>query len=385
MMILGIDASNLRDGGGVTHLVELLKVAEPEKFGFSKVIVWSGKKTLDKIEEREWLIKSYLQVLDKNLLYRVFWQRFTLSKLAIKNGCTLLFVPGGAYAGNFHPMVTMSRNLLPFEWKELLRYGFSLKMFKMILLRITQSYSFRVADGLIFLTKYAKETVNKVTRINENKVVIIPHGINNRFIIQPKSQLPIENYTKQNPFRLLYVSVIEMYKHQWNVAEAVYNLKEKGIPIVLDLIGPYYPPALKKLKQKLAEVDPSGEYITYHGSVSHNELHKRYANSDLCIFASSSENMPNILVEGMASGLPIACSKLGPMPEILKEGGVYFNPLDVDDIEYQLNGMIRSAQIRSSCSEISSNLVKQYSWQKCANKTFDFLKNVANTKIVSHR
>jgi hypothetical protein len=45
-MILGINASNIRSGGGVTHLVELLRAAEPEMYGFNKVIVWSGKKTL---------------------------------------------------------------------------------------------------------------------------------------------------------------------------------------------------------------------------------------------------------------------------------------------------------------------------------------------------
>ena len=28
--------------------------------------------------------------------------------------CDVLFVPGGAYAGAFHPVVTMSQNLLPF-------------------------------------------------------------------------------------------------------------------------------------------------------------------------------------------------------------------------------------------------------------------------------
>ena len=379
-MTLGIDASNLRDGGGITHLVEILKVAEPQKFRFSKVIVWSGKRTLDKIEEREWLTKCYLPILDKKLIFRMFWQRFELSKLARKSGCAVLFAPGGSYVGNFHPVVTMSRNLLPFEWNELLRYGFSLKLFKMVLLRITQTYTFRNADGLIFLTEYAKNVVNKIAKIPEHKTIIIPHGINSRFIIKPKTQFHIENYTIENPFRLIYVSVIEMYKHQWNVAEAVCRLQKRGIPVVLDLIGPYYYPALKKLKKKLIKIDPTGEFIIYHGPVSHDELNKKYINSDLCIFASSCENMPNILVEGMASGLPIACSKLGPMPEILKDGGVYFNPLDVDDIEYELNKIIASPQMRSSCSEISSGLVNHYSWQKCANSTFDFLNNFATAQ-----
>ena len=53
-MILGIDASNIRGGGGITHLVELLKAAHPAQHGFGKVVVWSGQETLSKIEERPW-------------------------------------------------------------------------------------------------------------------------------------------------------------------------------------------------------------------------------------------------------------------------------------------------------------------------------------------
>jgi len=40
----------------------------------------------------------------------------------------------------------------------------------------------------------------------------------------------------------------------------------------------------------------------------------------------------NILVEAMASGLPIACSNRGPMPEVLGDAGVYFDPEDPHDI-----------------------------------------------------
>ena len=38
----------------------------------------------------------------------------------IPNKCDILFVPGGIYHGGFRPFVTMSQNLLPFEWHEIL-------------------------------------------------------------------------------------------------------------------------------------------------------------------------------------------------------------------------------------------------------------------------
>lgn len=56
-MILGIDASNIYSGGGVAHLVEVLRAADPTYYGFEKVIVWGGEKILNKLENRNWLKK----------------------------------------------------------------------------------------------------------------------------------------------------------------------------------------------------------------------------------------------------------------------------------------------------------------------------------------
>src|SRR5215467_12224585 len=106
-MILGIDASNVRGGGGLTHLAEVLRVAEPNPVGFSKVIIWAGHETLGNIEDRSWIVKSHQPMLDKTLLHRMFWQRFKLDRLARLSKCDVLFVPGGSYAGDFEPIVTM--------------------------------------------------------------------------------------------------------------------------------------------------------------------------------------------------------------------------------------------------------------------------------------
>src|SRR5713226_6986202 len=86
-MRLGVDASNIRAGGGVTHLVELLRSADPPAHGFSQVIVWSGQATLDRIEDRPWLVKSSQPMLGRSLPYRAFWQRFSLSRLARMMEC----------------------------------------------------------------------------------------------------------------------------------------------------------------------------------------------------------------------------------------------------------------------------------------------------------
>lgn len=372
-MRLGIDAANIRAGGGVTHLVELLRAADPLAYGFSQVTVWSAKATLDRIEDRPWLVKSHQPMIERGLLQRVFWQRFKLSRLARESACTVLFVPGGSYAGDFHPMVTMSQNLLPFEWRELRRYGWTWITLKMLLLRWTQSQTFRQANGLIFLTQYAQNEVMRVVNTTVGQTTIIPHGIDGRFASSPREQRAISRYSLDHPFRILYVSIIDVYKHQWHVAEAVAKLRECGLPVVLDLVGPANSRALERLRQTLDRVDPAGKFVSYSGPVPHAELHARYALTDLFLFASSCETFGQILVEAMSSGLPIACSKRSAMSELLGDAGMYFDPEDSSDIYHAVRELIESPELRARLANASFERAQLYSWRRCADETFKFL------------
>jgi len=376
-MILGVDASNIRAGGGVTHLVELLRAADPLKNGFSKVLVWSGQATLSRIEDRSWLVKSQDSLLDRSLPFRTFWQTFKLSRLARMAGCGVLFVPGGSYAGDFQPMVTFSQNLLPFERRELWRYGWSFIVLKMMLLRWTQSRTFRQADGLIFLTRYAQEVVMRLIKTTTGKMTIIPHGVDDRFACPPREQQPISQYSVGRPFRILYVSIIDVYKHQWHVVMAVAQLRKSGFPVVLELVGPAYTPALKRLRQTLGMIDPNGEFVRYTGVVPYTELHARYAQANLGLFASSCETFGQIVAEAMSAGLPIACSNRSAMPEVLGDAGVYFDPEKPAEIATAISTLINSPVLRDEKANAAYRRSKTFTWQRCAHETFRFLAQVA--------
>jgi glycosyltransferase involved in cell wall biosynthesis len=373
---IGIDATNLRAGGGVTHLMELLRAAQPAEHDIEHIVVWGGKSTLKSLETQPWLSKRNPSALDKGLLLRTLWQRFRLSQAVRDEGCDVLFVPGGSYAGNFHPVVTMSQNLLPFEMHELRRYGWTLFTLKLLLLRLIQSRSFRKSDGVIFLTEYARDIVLRVTSKLRGQICIVPHGLNPRFNKAPKLQRSIAEYDDAHPYRVLYVSIIDEYKHQWHVVDAVAALRKQGLPILLDLVGPSYPAALKRLNQTIDRVDVERRWVHYHGAIPFNELHLRYAQADLGLFASSCENMPNILLETMASGLPIACSNRGPMPEVIGQAAVFFNPEQPEDIAGALRELIELPQTRTELAQASHERVQKYSWERCADETFEFLARI---------
>lgn len=124
-MIIGIDATNIRGGGGITHLVEIFRAANPAVHCIDRAIVWATRRTLACIEDRPWLQKRDAPLLERGLLARAAWQSFQLAREARRARCDVLLVPGGSYTGAFRPAVVMSRNMLPFEWREMRRYGAS--------------------------------------------------------------------------------------------------------------------------------------------------------------------------------------------------------------------------------------------------------------------
>ena len=85
--------------------------------------------------------------------------------------------------------------------------------------------------------------------------------------------------------------------------------------------------------------------------------------------------MPNILIESMASGLPIACSDKEPMPEFIKDGGYYFNAESIDSIK---KGIINLIEDKDPFNKIKQNLneVRNLKWEETSKKTFNFIINL---------
>ncbi|MEZ4391397.1 MAG: glycosyltransferase family 1 protein [Polyangiales bacterium] len=378
-MILGIDASNLRAGGGVTHLRELLAAADPARHGFSEVVVWAGGATARQLSPRDWLRVVHEPLLDGPLPARVFWQQVVLRRRA-EERCDLLFVPGASAPIPFRPRVVMSRNMLPFDGAERRRYGASWTHMRLLALRQVHARSFAKADGVIFLTEYALRSI--LPTLNGSmpgQVSIIPHGIDARFQAPPRAPRPLADCSEHAPLRIVYVSVVAPYKHQWVVAEAVASLRAAGLPLHIEFVGGCEDhTSTARLTDAVRRLDPDGRFTTIKGAVPFGEMHRSYQRAELFVFASSCENMPNILLEAMAAGLPIACSERGPMPEVLGDGGEYFDPEDVSDTARAIAALATDAGLRARRASRAFELASQYSWTRCAEETLAFLFDVAH-------
>jgi glycosyltransferase involved in cell wall biosynthesis len=373
--IVGINAYNIRAGGGITHLSEILKNLEFEYFNIKQIILWAPSFTLSKIDAKPWLKKINTETENNSFISRYKWLFFKSKNEFDKNEVDILLVPGGTYLGSFRPFVTINQNLLPFESKEISRYGLSFNYFKFHILRLLQSSTNSRSKGIIFLTKYAKDKVLKVCNLENKKSIIIPHGVNTKFNFNPINRIfrNADEFNISNPCKILYVSSIEVYKHQLNVIEAVEKLHNQGLCLKLTLIGPSGS-GTRKFQKKIKNSNP--DIIEYKGLVSYEIIEKLYAEAEIGVFASSCETFGMIITESLFCSLPLAASNMSAIPDVLSDSGFYFHPENIDEISNVLKLMYTSPNLRKEISTKGYAYVQKFDWKKSANDTFKFIQEI---------
>src|SRR5262245_11060618 len=171
-MRLGIDASNIRGGGGVTHLVSVLSAADPRAHGIDRVIAWAPRETLVRLPRRPWLDARTAPALNRGTVRRLFWQRYVFPR-AVRSDADFAWVLGGNAGDGLGRFVAMSQNMLAFEPQERARYGRSAMGLRLALLARSQPRTFARASGALFLTRYAESVVRRAVPRMTDRVAVV--------------------------------------------------------------------------------------------------------------------------------------------------------------------------------------------------------------------
>jgi glycosyltransferase involved in cell wall biosynthesis len=376
-MVLGIDGLSLSVYGGFQHLLRILSYTDIiKKYGFKKVIVWGNDILIDNLTESDLI--ELVCIKNNDLVRRLIWQRYQLTKLAEKR-CDVVFAPGGVYVSNFRPYIAMFQNMLVFDNEQLKGEGFTFLRIKTHILKYFQSNAFNNSNGLIFLSDNAKDYLyaNYNNIISNSTNTIIPIGVDKNHI--DINKIKYKEHNIKIPLRILYVSTIKSYKHQWKLIDAFSLLIEKGYNVQLHLIGGGDRKFINKIQKSIKILNYHREIVFYHGKMDHDEVKKYYESADIFAYLSSCENLPAIILEAMSYGLPIASSNLRPMTDIMGESALYFDHKDINSIAQTIERLINNIELRRKISHELYNKSKSYSWRLCAEQTFSFISNIAQS------
>lgn len=367
---VAIDATRVRSGGGVAHLIGLLDIDQIERYGIREVHLWAYKALLDKIAEKPWLVKHCPLETEQSLFKQIYWQATKLAQEIQAADCQILFSADATTLCRFHPMVVLSQNMLPYEKGGIAMFGFSLERLRQHFLLVVQKRAFKFANATIFLTHYAADRIQSHTGPLA-RYTCIAHGVGAEF----KQAHALLEWPSNNTrtIRCLYVSPIYEYKHQWVVVRAIEQLRAKGHNISLMLVGGGGHRAKDILEKQIELSDPERKYVTVLEFIPHDQIVDLLAQADIFVFASSCETFGISLLEAMAVGLPIACSNQSSLPETLQDGGAYFDPEDDHSIARAIETLINNPEKRAAFAHRVQSLSENYSWEKCSDETWQFI------------
>lgn len=189
----------------------------------------------------------------------------------------------------------------------------------------------RRCDAVIVPTSSRAEELKKQTKSKDiRQIFVVPTGVDaSRFCEGNRGRIR-KSLGAEDRKIVLYVGRIVKEKNLGLLVSAA-PLVLKSMPNALFLIvgeGPIR----NELQEKVKELGLANNFV-FTGFVPDDELVDYYHSADAFAFPSTFETQGIVLLEAMASGLPVAAANSSPFPEIIKEGwnGFLFNPFDPRD------------------------------------------------------
>jgi len=202
--------------------------------------------------------------------------------------------------------------------------------------------------------------------------VIKSYGIENTFEVIPNTvdtkifYPPFKN-NKNNRKRILLVALLSPVKGIPYLLKALAQLKAKRQDFVLDIVGDG--PNRKEYEAMARELG-LGDIVRFHGLKAKPEVAEFMRQCDFFVLPSLWENLPCVLIEAMASGLPVVATNVGGIPEIInKEVGILVPPKDVNALTRAIDYMLDHYQ-NYSLERISKYAKENFSYETVG-KTLD--------------
>lgn len=162
---------------------------------------------------------------------------------------------------------------------------------------------------------------------------------------------------------LLYVGRLAAEKQIERVKDALLASDDLHLAIVGD--GPH---------RAQLEAVFAGTRTTFTGFLHGESLAQAYASSDLFVFPSTTETLGLVLLEAMASGLPVVAAMSGPTQEQVEDGatGFLYDPAVPNDfVRTVLSALEDGARLRE-IGQRAMAAAQLYGWDGPSRQAYDF-------------
>jgi glycosyltransferase involved in cell wall biosynthesis len=222
---------------------------------------------------------------------------------------------------------------------------------------------------IIAVSRSTKQQILDRYAINPDKIKVVYEGFKSIYKMMDKEEafkVVAQKFGITKPF-ILYVGVWRRYKNLAQLSRAFDQLKEQGLDIELVLAGEpdkFYP----EIEQEVRGIKNRQSLIT-PGRVSDEDLNLLYNAATLFVLPSMMEGFGLTALEAAACGVPVACSDIPTLREVMGQGAVYFDPENLENTVDVLKGLVTNPKALEDLANLSLSRSKHFSWKEAGSQT----------------
>ena len=215
-------------------------------------------------------------------------------------------------------------------------------------------------------TKIVVRNAETVTTVTENLAnAMRNHGLkNDNYVVLPNVvNLDMFHISEKNnaPCKIIHISCFEdKSKNISGLLESLKIIDDKGIDFQCTLIGEGMD--LEVMKEKAQNLQLINK-VSFTGLLQGQELADKLSSGDFLVLSSNYENMPVVILEALASGLPVVSTNVGGIKEMVDETkGILVEPKNKEALAEALIKMIETYK-NYDANYLRNSVIEKYGYE----------------------
>ena len=249
-------------------------------------------------------------------------------------------------------------------------------------LQFTVERTVRRAAKILTLSEFSRKGIAKAYGLDPSRIAVVPAACSDIFkpISRAKAKAFVEGrFQIEHPF-VLFVGDLQPRKNPLGLIHAFESLVANCPELLHHLVmvgkDTWYSPRV----HQAAENSPFGNRIHFTGWVDDSELLQLYNACDIFTFPSFYEGFGIPILEAMACGRAVACSRTSAMPEVAGKSAVLFDPHSIEGMMAAMRDLLRNTEMRARMERAGVQNASRFTWRGTAQMTLDVYHEVAGER-----
>jgi alpha-1,3-rhamnosyl/mannosyltransferase len=219
----------------------------------------------------------------------------------------------------------------------------------------------RRVDVVVTGSQSAKRDIIEWLKVPEERIAVIPDGVNERYV--PGGEKLAAGGRKT----ILYVGRSDPYKNVTGLVRTLAELVRGEVDARLRIVGPPDPryPEAGELARQLG-ID---ERVEWAGYLDEAELVRAYQEADALALLSKYEGFGLPVLEAMACGTPVVCSRVASLPEVAGEAARLVEPEDAAGAAAALKEVLTVPAVAARMRAAGLEQAARFPWRHTAEMT----------------